>query len=420
MFETSLRTDGQRRLSEIGVADLVVGIPSYKNAETIGQVVETAGDGILVHFPNLRPVIAIVDGGSSDDTVHVALNRPIPPMVRRVTTTYQGIQGKGSAVRAIFEMAGALGAKACIVLEADLTSLTRDWIQRLAAPILNGEYDFVLPNYARPIVEGGVTDIIAYPLIRMLYGVDIRQPMPGDLAVSGALARKFHDRDVWETDVARHGVDVWMTTVAIQESIRTCQVRLGTKIEDKREMPVPIDPTFIQIVGTIFRLMDVYRRRWPENRPVRGIPYYGNSQAGSPGRLTGAITMDMLNDAFHSAARRYRRLWRTILAPTNLDQVIELANRPRGGTHFPADLWARVVYDAAVVYNKGENDPDKVVAGLLPLYYARVATILRETGGRYDAIEKLVKEQALAFAEEKHYLVYRWETFVPWAADGVR
>jgi hypothetical protein len=54
MFETSLRMDGQRRLSEIGVADLLVGIPSYKNAETIGHVVETAGDGMLMHFPNLR------------------------------------------------------------------------------------------------------------------------------------------------------------------------------------------------------------------------------------------------------------------------------------------------------------------------------------------------------------------------------
>jgi glucosylglycerate synthase len=420
MFETSLRVDGQRRLSEIGVADLLIGIPSYKNAHTIGYVVETAGDGVLAHFPNLRPVIAVVDGGSSDETVHIASNRPLPPTVRRVTTTYQGIQGKGSAVRAIFEMARSLGVKACIVLEADLTSLTRDWIQRLAAPILNGEYDLVIPNYARPLVEGGVADIIAYPLTRLLYGADIRQPMPGDFAVSGALAAKFHDRDVWETDVARHGIDIWMTTVAINESMRMCQVRLGTKIEDKREVPIAIDPTFIQIVGTLFRMMDIYHRRWPENRPVRTVPFYGNGAPPEPTKLTGAINVDMLNDAFHAASRRYRRLWRTMLAPSNVEEVIELANRPRGGTHFPGDLWARVVFDSAVIYSKGENDPDKVVAGLLPLYYARIATILRETGGRFEAIETAVKEQAAQFAEQKHYLIYRWESFVPWGVDGVR
>ena len=191
MFETSLRTDGQRRLSEIGVADLLVGIPSYKNAHTIGHVVETAGDGMLAHFPNMRPVIAVVDGGSSDETVHVAANRPLPPTVRRIITTYQGIQGKGSAVRAIFEIARVLGVKACIVLEADLTSLTRDWVQKLAAPILSGEYDLAIPNYARPLVEGGVNDIIGYPLTRLLYGVDIREPMACDFAISGTLATYF-------------------------------------------------------------------------------------------------------------------------------------------------------------------------------------------------------------------------------------
>src|SRR5450756_1210632 len=113
MFETSLRSDGQRRLAEIGNADLVVGIPSYKNAETIGRVIDRAAEGMLTHFPSMRPVIAIVDGGSSDETVPIASNRALPPPLRRLVTTYQGIQGKGSAVRAIFEITRTLGAKAC-------------------------------------------------------------------------------------------------------------------------------------------------------------------------------------------------------------------------------------------------------------------------------------------------------------------
>lgn len=421
MFETSLRMDGQRRLSEIGVADLLVGIPSYKNAETIGHVVETAGDGMLVHFPNLRPAIAVVDGGSSDETVHVAANRPLPPTVRRIVTTYQGIQGKGSAVRAIFEIARALGVKACIILEADLTSLNRDWIQRLAAPILSKQYDVAIPWYARPLVEGGVNDLLGYPVTRMLYGADLKQPMAGDFALSGELAGKLYNRDVWETDVARHGIGIWLTTIAINETMRMCQVRLGTKIEHKREEAILIDPTFVQTVGTLFRMMDIFKRRWPATHGERAIPLYGGRDGIlEPAKLTGLISIDMLNDAFHSGARRTRRLWRTVLAPTNLEQVIDLANRPRGGTRFPPDLWARAVFDSAVVYNKGENDPDKVALGLLPMYYARVATVLRETGGKLDAVEEAIQEQARVFAEQKPYLLYRWETYVPWAADGVR
>ncbi|MCL4487403.1 MAG: glycosyltransferase [Chloroflexi bacterium] len=421
MFETSLRNEGQRRLSEIGVADLLVGIPSYKNAETIGHVVETAGDGMLVHFPKLRPAIAVVDGGSSDETVHVAANRPLPPTVRRIVTTYQGIQGKGSAVRAILEIARALGVKACIILEADLTSLTRDWIQRLAAPILNREFDLAIPWYARPLVEGGVNDLLGYPLTRMLYGSDLRQPMAGDFAVSGELAARIHDRDVWETDVARQGIGIWLATIGINENMKMCQVRLGPKIEHKKEAPILIDPTFVQTVGTQFRMMDIYKKRWPLPHETRSVPIYGESdKLPEPAKLTGTITMDMLNDAFHSGARRTRRLWRTVLAPSNLEQVFDLANRPRGGLRFPPDLWARVVFDSAVVYNKGENDPDKVALGLLPMYYARAATVLRETGAKLDAVEQAIQEQARVFAEQKPYLLYRWDTFVPWAVDGVR
>ncbi len=420
MFETSLRLDGQRRLMEVGSADLLIGIPSYKNEQTIGQVIDTAADGVKAHYSDLRSVIAVVDGGSSDETVRVASNRELPPPVRRIVTTYQGIQGKGSAVRAIFEIARTLNVKACIVLEADLYSLTCDWIQKLATPILNREYEYAIPAYARPLVEGAVNDILAYPLTRLLYSVDVREPMAGDFAVSGGLAGKLHDRDVWETDVARHGIDIWITTIAINENLRMCQVPLTPKIENKREAAVALDPGFVQSVGTLFRMMEIYHRRWPETRPLRAIPFCGDNPLLENQRLTGAITIDMLSDAFHSGARRYRRLWRSTLSPSNFNAVIELVNKPRGAMHFGADLWARAVFDFAVVYNKGENDPDKVAAALLPLYYARIATILRETNAKLDAVEQVVQAQAQVFVEQKHYLSHRWQTYVPWAADGVR
>ncbi|MBI5302238.1 MAG: glycosyltransferase [Chloroflexi bacterium] len=421
MYETSLRTDGQRRLAEIGSADIVVGIPSYKNANTIGLVMERAAEGLVTFYPTLRPVIGVVDGGSSDETPHIAAAQVLPVAVRRIVTTYQGIQGKGSAVRAIFEMTRALKAQVCIVLEADLVTITREWIPKLCEPILKGDYAYVVPTYARPLVEGAVTDILAYPLTRMLYGVDVRQPMGGDFAVSGELAGRIFDRDVWETDVARHGIDIWLTTIAINENIKMCQVRLGTKIEDNREAATSFDPGFVQSVGTLFRMMDIYRRRWAEGtRPQRLAPFHGNGIAADQPRLTAAITLNMLSDAFSSGARRFRRLWRSIMSPSNFTEVNELANKPRGAMNFSAELWSRVVFDFAVVYNKGESDPDKVVAALLPLYYARTAAILRDTGGKLDAVEQAIQAQAQAFAEQKPYLVQRWQTYVPWAYDGVR
>ncbi len=422
MLDTSLRNDGLKRLQEIGVADLIVGIPTFRNAATIAPLIKTAVEGMQVHFPRLRCIIAIADGMSNDGTLDVAATVPMAPNVRRIVTLYQGTQGRGSAVRAILEIAQRAGVKACILLDATSSSLVPDWIKKFATPVLQNEFDFVLPAYSRPLIEGAVSDLIAYPMTRLLYGIDARQAMPSDVALSGALAARWYERDVWETDVAREGVDVWMTTVAIQDQARMCQTRLGTKIAGPREFSATLDPLFEQSVGTLFRLMDIYHRRWIATNKLRSIPFCENGpmNASEPERQPRGVTIEMLNEAFVNGARRYRRVWRSVLVPSHLKEILELVNEPRGATHLSKELWARVVFDFAVVYNKGESDPDKVVAALLPLYHARVSAVLRESGPKANALEKAIRIQAEAFTNQKNYLLQRWERYVPWAADGVR
>jgi glucosylglycerate synthase len=422
MLDTSLRNDEIKRLQEIGGADLVVGIPTFRNAATIVRVMKPAVEGMHVHFPQLRCIIAIADGLSNDGTLDAAATVPMPSNVRRIVTSYQGTPGRGSGVRAILEMSQHARAKACILLDPTSSSLTPQWIKRFATPILQNEFDFVLPAYTRPLGDSGVSDLIAYPITRLLYGVDARQAMPGDLALSGALAARWYERDVWETDVAREGVDIWMTTVAIHDQARMCQTWLGTKIAGPREFSAAMDPLFEQSVGTLFRLMDIYHRRWMATNKLRSIPFCGDGPmiASEPQRQSRSVTIEMLNMAFVNGARRYRRVWRSVMLPSHLKEVLELANEPRGATHLSRELWPRVVFDFAVVYNKGENDPDKVVAALLPIYYARVATVLRESGAKADALEKAIQIQAEAFRNQRSYLLQRWEHYVPWAMDGVR
>ncbi len=420
VLDSSLKPDAVRRVAEIAAADLLVGIPTYKNAHTLTPLLETISNGIRDFFPRLRAAIAVVDGGSSDETTAIASTYPLAPNIRRVVTTYLGIPGKGSAVRAIFEIARKLNVRVCLVMEADLANAAADWIPKLASPILDQNDDLVIPAYARPLVDGGISDLLAYPITRALYGSDVRTPMPGEFAIAGALAARLFARDVWETDVARHGLDIWLTTIAITENIRMSQTRLGAKLHDARQVASLADPSFVQAVGTLFRLMEVHRRRWQADGSLRAIPFHDNDAAPDPARLAGAITQEMLADAFQLGAKRYRRFWRTILVPTHYAQIFDLANRPNGAAHLPPDLWARAVFDFAVVYNKGETDPDKVAAALLPIYYARIATLVHETHSKTDAVEKALQFQAKTFAEQKPYLLHRWERYVPWMGEGVR
>lgn len=422
MIETSLRLDAQRRLADVGTADVVVGIPTYKHARTLAPLMRTVADGLARDFRGTRSVITVVDGGSPDDTVAVANQLPLPSSVRRVVTSYQGLQGKGSAVRAIFEIARVLRAHAIVILEADLQSIGSDWVTKLARPILDNQFQLALPYYYRPLPDGAMTDLLAYPITRLLYGADLRQPMGGEYALSAALAQKMSSRDVWETDVARHGVDIWLTTVAINENVKTCQVRLGVKLDDSRELLLAFDPTFVQAVGTLFRMVDIYKRRWQESFQTRNVPFYGNGvmEELPPHPRIPNVSAAALADAFAAGSRRYARLWKSALTPSTRAVIKELSEAPDGAVRFDARLWARTVYDFAVVYNQGEGDPDKVVAALLPLYYARCASLMRETDLEPIAVERAVQIQAKYFAAEKPYLVHLWNTYTPWAWEGVR
>ena len=48
-----LTSDTEARVHKIGAADLVVGIPSYNNADTIGRVVSAVSAGLAKYFSGL-------------------------------------------------------------------------------------------------------------------------------------------------------------------------------------------------------------------------------------------------------------------------------------------------------------------------------------------------------------------------------
>ena len=223
-------------------ADIVVGIPSFRNAATIGHVTEAAAEGLRRNFPNMRAVIVNADGGSEDGTRDRV--RASADGVPIVTGRYQGRSGKGSAFRAIFEAVTLLGARACAVVDSDLRSITPEWIARLVGPIVRGEADYVTPLYARHKNDGTITNTIAYPLTRALYGARVRQPIGGEFGFGADLARVYLAEPVWESDVAKFGIDIFMTTTALARGVRVVQAFLGAKIHDPKDPGADLGPMF--------------------------------------------------------------------------------------------------------------------------------------------------------------------------------
>ena len=70
--EIILSPEVLQKLEKIKEADIVIGIPSYNNARTIGHVIRTVNEGLAKYFPSSRALIVNSDGGSKDETICVA------------------------------------------------------------------------------------------------------------------------------------------------------------------------------------------------------------------------------------------------------------------------------------------------------------------------------------------------------------
>src|ERR1043166_3623668 len=142
MAEVDVQENAPREPAAIETADIVLGILSYNNAETIGPVVRAAQSGLSRYFPENRSVLVHADGGSKDGTQGLALEAaldkntimqvtyPVYP-AHKLSSGYYPIPGRGNAVRAVFEAAGKLQAKTCAVLDSNVRGLNPEWAQAL-------------------------------------------------------------------------------------------------------------------------------------------------------------------------------------------------------------------------------------------------------------------------------------------------
>ena len=471
MVDSALTGPIGELVEQLDAADIMVGIPSFKNAATIGYVVRAAQAGLVQYFPDLRPVLVNSDAGSPDGTQRVVAETEPPDYIERillvrptnrlekVTLTYpevKGVGGKGAALRTIFEMAAALKVSALVVVDSDLRSIVPEWIELLAGPVIKGGYDFVAPLYARYKYDGTITNTVTYPLTRALYGNRIRQPIGGDFGVSGDLVRHYLELDSWDAEVSRFGIDIWMTTEALAGGYAVCQARLGAKVHDPKDPGADLGPMFRQVVATILRLAARSPERWLEIKGSHDVPAYGFERIVDPPPLE-VNTLRLVSE-FNLGSVGMADTWAEMLAPATLATVLELAaeagqrfddaSRRLGvhggdtgagggsgsstgptthemadalaGFHFPDNVWARVIYDLVVTAGRLERATgeaaaktattlERYVAGLVPIYFGRVASFVVENRDiTTDEAEERVERQAREFELLKPYLVEHW------------
>ena len=402
MFEKEVNPDG------VDKADLVVCIPSYNEADSISYPVQQASEGLVKFFPEMRSVIINTDNNSPDGTREAFLNTPTERS-KIYLSTAPGVKGKGNNFRNLFEKILELEAKAVVVVDADLKSITPQWIRHLGEPLFN-DFSYVAPLYVRHKYDGTITNGIAYPLSRALYGRRVRQPIGGDFGFSGDLARVYLENEAWDEATANFGIDIWMTTIALNQGVPICQSFMGRpKVHRPKDPASSLGPMFRQVIGTIFSLMSHFDDTWMRVKYSKPTAIYGFGlgEVEMPPKVD--VDAKKLFEKFLAGFDPYEELWKEALSEDVYGKLMEIKGMKERVFAFPTDLWARILFDMGVAYRDRVREPDELMESLIPLYYGRTFSFVKKTRRMStQQAEEAIEEDCVTFEMTKPYLIKRW------------
>ncbi len=386
--------------NQIKQADLIVGIPSYNEADNIANVVKQIDRGLVKNFNKYKAVIINVDNNSPDGTREVFLNvKTKTPKI--YISTPLGVVGKGNNFCNLFNQILKLDATAVAVIDADIKNITGDWVKWLLKPILSG-YDYSTPLYSRSEYDGSITNNICYPLIYGLLGYDIRQPIGGDFSFSPRLAKYWLKRK-WHKTTKQYGIDIFMTMNAILGGFKIAQVGLGAKIH-KPSAP-KLGQMFSQVVTTLFQNICDNKEKWMNVDKQTKIPFFGKKEFDQPQTLS--IDYKGMKKTSIFDFKSNENVLKDFLSK---DIFIEIKDMYDSGNIVINDyLWHKIVYDAIYAYDKADSD-SILIEALRSLYFGRFISFFIKTLDHSSEIcEKKIINQASIFWNDRDYFIEKYK-----------
>ncbi|OPY06181.1 MAG: hypothetical protein A4E66_02282 [Syntrophus sp. PtaB.Bin001] len=227
--------------------------------------------------------------------------------------------------------------------------------------------------------------------------------------MSPALIKFYLEQDVWETDVAKFGIDIWMTTSAIVGGFRICQAKLGAKVHGQKDPSADLGPMFRQVVGTSFQLMERYEDYWLRVRRSRDVPSLGEFVGQEAAAFD--VNQENLIEYFKVGLNNFGTVWQNIIDEQDFEIIRKLGQADRGDRFFmPIETWVRIVYRYAGAFRATPRQRFKVLDTMVPLYYGRVASLVNEVRDKNPAqAEAHFEAQAEVFERLKDYMVKIWK-----------
>lgn len=411
-MESPLLPDDLRAaLDRIGAADLVVGLATAGPSATAPVAAAAVRAGLDAHFAGQAAVVLHVEQAPSEETATAVASALGPLRVVRVTAAggraADEAVDRAHAVRTVLTVCRLLEARALVMLSAELSSTTGEWLRGLAAPVLKDDFGLMLPVYRRHRHDGTLTQALVVPLMQSLFGRQLAHPIAEEFGCSGAAAAALLAQPVWETDLGRHGLEFWLPAAVIEQGLTVGQAVLGPRTVVAAHPPAPLGRTVGRVAGALFALAEQSEHHWLDLRGSEPVVTFGETPEPLPGGP--AVDPKQMQVGFLQGVRDLLPVWERILAPEHLGEVLELSGRPLERFRLSDRLWTRVVYDFLLAYRARVVYRSHAVQSLAPLYLGRAASVILETAGRPPAaLLESTARLAATFEADKPYLVDRW------------
>jgi glucosylglycerate synthase len=417
--DTFLDDEFLRQLMSVGEVDLLVGIPSYNNAATIGQAVRTVEQSFQQSFLRERVVIVNVDGGSSDDTPQAVLReeeRGNPAhkglttlrTIHRVSAQYAKAPSQGLALRTIVAAADLLRAKSCAVISPAVPNLAASWVANLLRPVYREHYDFVAPLYARSKYQGLLTRTLLHPLSLAIFGQGIRELYSEEWAFSGRLASYCLEQDVWNEEAVRTRPEAWMGITSICSGYKCAQYFLGQKLAPAAATGADIVEAVRETVGNLFWCMEVNQEHWLDRGGTQPVPTFGPDHELLPGEPP--ANPEKIFELFRSGVSELEPILATILSKETHAQIKAIAVVDHARFRFAMELWVRALYEFAAAYHHAVLNRGHLVQALVPLYRGKLYSFLLEhADSSAEQMEAALEGLCREFERQRPYLIAKWK-----------
>jgi hypothetical protein len=221
------------------------------------------------------------------------------------------------------------------------------------------------------------------------------------------LGSHFLQQDIWTQEPGRLGAELWLSLSAITERCKLSQSFLGTKARPENP-PSDLVNAMRGTAGVLFAFMESQPSRWNSSPEPNEAPCNGCESTVSLEPLR--VNRKRLHQMFTFGLSELEPVFLSILSPETHGELKRLAALPEDKFAYPAELWARTVYEFSAAYHKAVIGRDHVVQAMVPLFRGRAFTFVTENReASAQEVESNIESVCQSFEREKPYLMQLWE-----------